>query len=374
MSPMYVDVHVVQTVPPSNLNRDDTGAPKSAVYGGVRRARVSSQAWKRAVRKDFASRLDASDLGVRTKRLVELVVDHMIRDNPALTREEAVARASATLKAAGLVLTEPKAKRGTELGKPGEATTTYLVFVSRRQVERLAALAATYEGGPPTKKEAQEAFDREHGIEVALFGRMVADDKELSVDASVQVAHALSTHAVEEEGDYFTAVDDRTPDDETGAGMLGTVEFNSATLYRYATINIDGLEANLGDREATARAVDAFVQDFAKSMPTGKQNTFANRTVPDGVLIMVRGDQPVNLVGAFEDPVTDHGTEGRVHASIQRLVEQARSVDSFVEPPLLTSVVVSGRRGTALSELGVPVSLRDAAAATAQAVRSRGDG
>lgn len=221
MSPMYIDIHVIQTVPPSNLNRDDTGAPKSAQYGGVQRARVSSQAWKRAVRREFKQRLDAADLGVRTKRVVEAVVERMRANDPGIRLDDAVARATAALEAAGLTLVNPKPKAkklttgkaegGAGDGGVGLATTGYLVFLSTRQIERIAALAASFDGAKPSKKDAQEAFDREHGVEVALFGRMVADDKELSVDASVQVAHALSTHAVEGEADYFTAVDDRTP-------------------------------------------------------------------------------------------------------------------------------------------------------------------
>lgn len=147
-------------------------------------------------------------------------------------------------------------------------------------------------------KAAKAALSRDHSVDVALFGRMVADDANLNVDAACQVAHAISTHAVATEFDYYTAVDDQNPAEETGAGMIGTIEFDSATLYRYATINVPALLRSLGDTEATAQAVEAFVRSFATSMPTGKQNTFANRTAPDAVVVMVRPDRPVNLVGA----------------------------------------------------------------------------
>ncbi|MBR1383078.1 MAG: type I-E CRISPR-associated protein Cas7/Cse4/CasC, partial [Ruminococcus sp.] len=138
-------------------------------------------------------------------------------------------------------------------------------------------------------------------VDLALFGRMAADDNELNVDASAQVAHSISTHAIQNEYDYFTAVDDCSPADNAGAGHLGTMEFNSSTLYRYATVNAADLFGLIG--EDTADAVKAFAQAFICSMPTGKQNSYANKTLPDMVYITVRKDQPINLSGAFEKPV-----------------------------------------------------------------------
>ncbi len=372
MDHMYIDIHVLQTVPPSNLNRDDTGSPKSAVYGGVRRARVSSQAWKRAARWEFAQRTDKADLGVRTKRAVELIADVLQQDH-GFAEAEAVARAVEVLKAVKVGAKVPRASKDAD-AKAKVAQTEYLIFLSRRQIERLAAVGAA--DGKPSRKEVQEAFDSEHGIEVSLYGRMVADNKELSVDASVQVAHAISTHAVEDESDYFTAVDDVTSEEgeEMGAGMLGTVEFNSATLYRYATINIGGLLGNLGNVEATARAAAAFVHDFVLSMPTGKQNTFANRTVPDGVVVMIRRDQPVNLVGAFERAVRARGGDGRVTESARRLVDQATAVSTFVEPPQQAFVSYAGATAEPLAALGEVLAFTDVADRVGAAVREAASG
>jgi CRISPR system Cascade subunit CasC len=207
---------------------------------------------------------------------------------------------------------------------------------------------------------------------------MVADDADLNVDASVQVAHALSTHAAEIEQDYFTAVDDKNiGSNETGAGMIGTVEFNAATLYRYATVNVDLLRKNLaGDNEATARAVEAFVRGFVLSMPTGKQNTFANRTVPDGVIIAVRDDQPINLVGAFEEPVTlgDEVTS-YVQGSAYRLVQQAHSVAEFAGSPREYVVAASTPRAADLSALGDLVTADELVSRVGHIVRgSQADG
>jgi len=371
---MFIDIHVLQTVPPSNLNRDDTGSPKSASYGGVRRARVSSQAWKRATRAAFAGSLHESDLGVRTKRIVDAVVDQAEAEGSDVPAAEIAQRTVTALELVSLKAKAPTKKKtaSSEAVAEGEPTayglTDYLVFYSREQIARLAELVVS--GAKLTKPEVLRALDSEHGIEVALFGRMVADNKELSVDASVQVAHALSTHGVDHESDYFTAVDDRGRDDDMGADMLGIVEFNSSTLYRYATINVAGLAANLGGhQDDVARAVEAFVRDFSRSMPTGKQNTFANRTLPDVVAVMVRSDQPVNLVGAFETAVATRSGDGRVRASVDRLVAQASSVRKFVEAPVASYVVYAGDVASAAGALGEECdSLNDLAAKVAATV------
>jgi len=349
-----IDIHVLQTVPPSNLNRDDTGSPKSAVYGGVRRARVSSQAWKRATRDAFEGLLDRSDLGVRTKRVVELLTDEITGQDPALT-DSAEALAKDVLAAAGIKVVAARKK-----DQPDESS--YLLFLSHRQVESLAALAVeaahAADGGKVVieKSAAKARADRAHSVDVSLFGRMVADDTALNVEAAAQVAHAISVHAVANEYDYFTAVDDHKKadeDEDAGAGMIGTVEFNSSTLYRYANVDVDALHRNLGDVEATKRAVAAFVRAFVASMPTGKQNTFANRTLPDAVLVVVRETQPINLAGAFEEAVVDGEKGGRIAASIARLANQATDLHrAFDEIPVGCWSFGVGERMEPLDELG----------------------
>ncbi len=350
-----IDVHILQTVPPSNLNRDDTGSPKTAFYGGTRRARVSSQAWKRATRRDFERVLDPSQLGVRTKRLVELVGEEVSHLAPDL-HERSHELAGNVVKETGLVLKAPRVQKDDE---PGPDQSEYLVFLSRHQVTRLAelAIAAERAGTAVTKQTAKLAADTGHSVDVALFGRMVADAADLNVDACAQVAHAISVHGVDNEYDYFTAVDDRAPEDNPGAGMIGTVEFNSSTLYRYATVDGDALIKALGDRSATRRAVEAFVRSFVTSMPTGKQNTFANRTLPDSVVACVRDSQPVNLVGAFEEAILTNGSS-RLHEASRRLADHSRSTDAaFGTTPVSTLVVQVGEATEVLGELGERVSL-----------------
>ena len=353
MSVRFVDIHVLQSVPPSCVNRDDTGSPKSAIYGGVRRARVSSQAWKRAARAEFENHLDRSDLGVRTKRVLELIVNDMAELAPDMPLEQRLERATKVLEVGKLKPKPVKAKKNAAEGEePGIAETDYLIFFSRAQIRSLAEIALNSD--KPTAKEVLAAASSEHGVEVSLFGRMVADNKLLSVDASVQVAHALSTHGAEIESDYFTAVDDERDADDQGADMIGVIDFTSATLYRYATINMDLLAENLGDEGAAIRAAQAFVRAYALSMPTGKQNTFANRTLPEAVVVVLRDDQPVNAVGAFEAPVLAKG-QGLVAESARRLAERLASVQSFLDAPIATFVTTSSGAADVLAAgSGVP--------------------
>jgi len=316
---LYLDIHVIQTVPPSCLNRDDTGSPKTALYGGVQRARVSSQSWKRAMRLMFKERLDEAELGVRTKKIVEMVAERIAALSEC-TVEEAIELAEQVINTASISTKDQEAKA--------------LFFISSKQAENLAELAVSEE--KLEKKTVQAALKSGHGVDVALFGRMVADDPSLNTDASAQVAHAISTHRVDIEYDYFTAVDDRAPEDNAGAGMIGTIEFDSSTLYRYATVAIHELFNQLAsDSEATSRAVEEFIRAFITSMPTGKQNTFANRTPADAALICLRTDQPLNMVGAFEEAIRlEPGDSGYVKRSIAKLAEYNEMIlSSFVSAP-----------------------------------------
>lgn len=355
MSSYYVDIHVLQSVPPSNVNRDDTGSPKSALYGGVRRARVSSQAWKKAVRTSFKDFLPASQTGARTLRAVELLMNRLTADPYRLAQEDARQKALAVVKALGLKADKPRVKEGS--GPEGVERTQYLVFYSNQQLDRLAQLAATSEG-KISSSDAKKAADSDHGVEVALFGRMVADSRGLNVDSAVQVAHALSTHAVEIESDYFTAVDDyKLDEDDAGAGMIGTVEFTSETLYRFATVAVSTLEDNLGDVDLTADAAAAFVRGFVVSMPTGKQNTFANNTLPDAVVVQIRKGRSASFVGAFEDAITST-TGGFVEASCKALASYAHDCEeAFLGAPVASFVTRVGTRTEAVSDMGTAMPI-----------------
>jgi len=346
----YVDIHIIQSLPPSCVNRDDSGSPKSAVYGGVRRLRVSSQSWKRATRLYFNDLLDAKDVGVRTKRVVEVLAERITEDAPELAGD-AVTLAEGVFKAARIKLSPPRGK------KDAPQESGYLLFLSTSQIARLAelAIASARDGETLDAKTVKKIFKEAHAVDIALFGRMVADDTDLNVDAACQVAHAISTHAAENEYDFFTAVDDdksRSEEEDAGAGMMGTVEFSSATMYRYATVNLDMLVENLGDGDAALRALEVFIKGFCLSMPTGKQNTFANRTLPEAVVVSVRDDQPVSLVGAFEKPIRTNEAEGYLARSVGALAEHARAIEDNYGLKPLAGFVVALKGGDILAPEG----------------------
>jgi len=344
MSKLFVDIHVIQTVPPSCVNRDDTGSPKTAQYGGVQRARVSSQSWKHAMRQMFRDNFHESELGVRTKKIVDMVANMILAIDDTKDTVEAKNLAMKVINAAKV---QTKANE-----KTNESEAKALFFMSRKQAENLAKLVLTND--KPSVKEAQEALNKGYGIDIALFGRMVADDPSLNTDACAQVAHSISTHRVDNEFDFYTAVDDCAPEDNAGAGMMGTIEFNSATLYRYASLAVHELCREIDDPQVVGRTVQEFARAFVLSMPTGKQNTFANQTIPDAVLVCMRLDQPINFAVSFEAPVKSKG-EGFVKGSCEALSQYVLSVyNSFAVEPAKAFVV-----GAYLEGLGERLSLHD---------------
>lgn len=325
---LYLDVHVLQTVPPSCVNRDDTGSPKTAVYGGTTRARVSSQAWKQAIRKMFAEMFATEQIGYRTKNVKTLLVNKIVQLKPEYDKATAEKLAE-------------KALKQTKLKSDGDKKDV-LFFISTLQIDHLAEMAIEFnEDDAPAKdkekkyqKRWESALKENPSIDMLLFGRMAASNPDLNLEAAAQVAHSISTHAVSNEYDYFTAVDDYNMEDVTGAGHLGTVEFNSSTLYRYATVNVSELANTELDAENVGLAVKGFLEAFVRSMPTGKQNTFANRTLPAFIYVTLRDDQPINMAGAFEKAVQT-SDEGYERQSLRELGVYAQKIyDNYVDAPL----------------------------------------
>ena len=362
---MFIDICVIQNVPSSNINRDDTGSPKTALYGGVQRARVSSQAWKRAMREMFPALLEEKSLGVRTKFAIDLIAKEIVNKRADLA-DRAEDLAVAVLCSSGIKV-KASDRKGESEGSPA---TGYLVFIARSELEKLGDLAISWadEGidvakvDARMKKAVSEIFHGKQAIDIALFGRMLADAPELNVDASAQVAHAISVDRVIQEYDYFTAVDDCAPEDNAGAGMIGTVSFNSSTLYRYATVDLDSLFDQVEDEDAASEGAAAFVEAFVRSMPSGKQNTFANRTLPNLVAVRFRETQPFNPVGAFEQPVYPREDASVSALAAMRLAETiAETEEAFDMPACASWYVQSSMQGVseeALQGLGVRVDMR----------------
>ena len=333
---LFVEFHLIQNFAPSNLNRDDTGAPKDALFGGHRRARVSSQCFKRAIRlnSSAAATIPEINQGVRTQELKKLIVQQLAD----LGRADAGACVEAALAAMGLKIKD-------------DGKTEYLLFLGQGEIAALAQLvhrhwevlmAAPAADAKKTKKEAKAGLpdhigkeakallDGQKAIDVAMFGRMLADMPAVNQDAACQVAHAISTHKVEREFDYFTAVDDRASEEVSGAGMIGQVEFNSATFYRYAVVDATKLVSNLhGDTELALIGIRAFAQAMARAIPTGKQNTFAAHNPPSFVGVVLRHASPFNLANAFEKPVWPKVNTELTTLSVEKLAEHDAKVSMF---------------------------------------------
>ena len=329
---MFLELHILQNFAPSNLNRDDTGAPKDCELGGHRRARISSQCLKRAIRTEFKDQelLPPSARASRTKRLVnEELVPGLVKRG----RDETAARSVAERALASVKITY-----GGDTRSQSEHLTQYLLFLGRAEIDAIVELcdrewealvpqeeAAPADrparGGARAAKAASSAavpqaveaamktlLDGGKAADLALFGRMLADLPERNVVAASQVAHAISTNRVSMEMDFYTAVDDLKPEDTAGADMLGTVEFNSACFYRYANIDLAQLAENLGGDESLAReTLRAFLRASIDAVPTGKQNSMAAHNPPSLVFAILRDAGLWNLVNAFVKPVRPTG-------------------------------------------------------------------
>lgn len=339
-----IEIHALQNFAPSNLNRDDTGAPKDALFGGTRRARVSSQCLKRSVRQYFQglveqNALASDDVAFRTKRLLDDLVKFLVKSGR--DKEEAEQKARLALGAMELTVKE-------------DGKTEYLLFLGQREISGIAEIihekwdsitvsdAVNTEGKKPgkAKKQAAQSADPElkkaldkvfnggKALDVALFGRMLADMPEKNQNAACQVAHAISTHSVEREFDFYTAVDDLKPEDSAGADMIGTVEFNSACFYRYAVVDWEKLVENLqNDRELAAKGLRAFLEGFVMAEPTGKQNTFAAHNPPEFVAVTVRHNAaPRNFANAFETAIRVKKDESLTRKSAEELARKAQTL------------------------------------------------
>ena len=289
--------------------------------------------------------LNEDEIGQRTKYAVDMIAECIDNLLPNVDREQVRDAAEKVLSATGVKVTD--------------GATGYLLFVAPGQARALAELAVESIGAGEAvnKKAAKEIFDIKknpllNAVDVAMFGRMVADAPDLNVDASVQVAHAIGIGKMEPEFDYFTALDDRSPEGNAGAAMIETTEFTSSTMYRYANIDVLHLCENLGSAQVACRGVEAFLRSFILSMPTGKQNSFANRTLPAAVVIQLRNKLPVSLVNAFEKPVEAWGGKSQVEIGCERLGDQAKAIDdAFGISPQKTLVIVASPDAKALPDL-----------------------
>ena len=308
---LHLELHIIQNFAPSNLNRDDVGSPKECTFGGVRRARISSQALKRAMRKhqsfQEAVKQAGGDIGVRTRQLKNELKKQL--------SARGIADAEELNTLANFFIEKVQ---NLKFSKKNPDNTEYLLYIGQTDIENAAEMLhdnrekiANTSETKTIVNELKALMGSKHKVyaaDIALFGRMVADDKSMNVDASCQVAHSISTHQVETEIDYFTAVDDLKAvdlEDDAGAGMIGQVELNGSCHYRYLNVDIVSLRENLGfNHDLTAATVGGLIVAAARAIPTGKQNSTAAQNPPYYIKVILREDgQLWSLAGAFSKPV-----------------------------------------------------------------------
>lgn len=416
---MKIEVHLLQNFAPSCLNRDDTNTPKTCDFGGITRARISSQCFKRAVRQQFEEL--GIEKGTRSKRIKEAIAQTLAAENTVAqelfaalsTNKEPQSEPAQHLSTALTLFVEayysPMDKK-----RPHE--TEVLLYWSgpevreaadcfREEQSKLEAIVPAYlqaraetkvnkgkkgntdktedeDGKKPaytpdnkTKKRLQQAS---LSPDIALFGRMLASNPDSNIDAACQVAHALSTHATNLEMDFFTAVDDRNPEGTTGAGMLGVTGYDSACFYRYALLDMAQLQKNLGNSRTRAEeAAQGFLTGFVQAIPTGKQNSMAAQSPPSLVLFAVRDKGvPCSLVNAFARPIKPiYYQDDLVGGSITELAAYWQRLNKMYSLEKgATLALTHDRDAEAKDSLGILAaydkgSLDDAIAATMEAVR-----
>lgn len=327
---MLIQIHILQNYAPANLNRDDTGSPKDAIFGGIRRGRISSQCLKRSIRRsEIFDKAFSSEglLGIRTRSLPSLV-EKALQD--LTSNETAIADIVKRIPEIGR---ESVKKKDTDEEESSdeleeEVVSKQLIFISPNEVKPLAEklLAIYLELGDKNWNKTKIAdITKQLGgnvprsVDIAMFGRMTTSSAFENVQAAVQVAHAISTNALAEEFDYFTAVDDLSGD--TGAGMIGDVEFNSSTYYKYLNVCWENLVDNLGgDVDIATRSVLALVETAVFAQPSGKQNSFAAFNLPDLVLVEVsERNIPVSYANAFLKPAKPSHDKTIMQVSIDNL-------------------------------------------------------
>lgn len=332
----FIQLHVLTSYAPANLNRDDTGRPKTALMGGALRLRVSSQSLKRAWRtSDLFESAVGGHLGKRTRLLGKDVYDAMLAQGTdaqrALEWARQIAAAFGSLevekqeskkkKAGDEVASEPDVKKLLQIKE--------IIHVSpaeRQSALRLAANCAQ-RGTGPEPDELKLLSKESTAVDVSMFGRMLASAKEFNVDAAVQVAHAFTVHRAEVEDDYFSAVDDL--DDDTGAGHIGERGYGAGLFYLYVCINRSLLQENLhGDKALTDKAIASLLESITKVSPTGMQNSYASRAYATYVLAEKGSQQPRSLSQAFLKPVRGGADQSMLTEAIQALEKQRQNFDA----------------------------------------------
>lgn len=335
----FVQLHLLTSYPPANLNRDDLGRPKTAKMGGFDRLRISSQSLKRAWRTSeiFSEALNGH-LGTRTKEMGPNIYKQMIEKG--ITHKNAIEWAKSIAGVFGKVkvLSKEEKKKLQELPdaekRKKELAELEIEQLAHFSPEEQAAIHSLVEDVAARKQGPEQAEldllrKQMSAVDITLFGRMLASRPEFNVEAACQVAHAISVHPVVIEDDYFTAVDDLNDrSEDTGAAHIGETGFAAGLFYSYLCLNRELLVENLGGDEALARqAIKALTEAAVKVSPGGKQNSFGSRAYASYVLAEKGDQQPRSLSVAFLKPVSDRNGDGYGQNAVAALLNQRDNMD-----------------------------------------------
>lgn len=331
----FIQLHLLTSYPPSNLNRDDLGRPKTAIHGGRQRLRVSSQCLKRRWRtSDLFEEAFSDHMGTRTKEMGRHIYQRLI--------EEGVDEDDAEAWAEDIIDQFGKRKRSRKDAPLRNLELEQLAHFSPEERDDISSLVETVaeEDRAPTDDELDLLRSDHKAVDIGMFGRMLADSKEYNADGAVQVSHAITVHEAEVEGDYFSAVDDLNDGfleavdelnaadapgarDDQGAAHLGEKEFGSGVFYLYVNIDRELLVNNLQeDEELADRAIRALTEAAATVAPSGMQNSYGSRARASYVLAERGTQQPRNLEAAFLSPVDGDDYLGEAVEQLEDVCEK----------------------------------------------------
>lgn len=320
----FVQLHLLTNYPPSNLNRDDTGRPKTALIGDATRLRISSQSQKRAWRtSDIFETSLAGHLGTRTKMMgIELFTS---LKSAGVKETDARSWAKAIIQQFGKLKSDKKTENDEDLQIEQLA---HFSPEERAAIDKLVKACAERDDAP-TEDELKLLSKPKTAVDIAMFGRMLADSPVHNMEAAVQVAHAITVHKSTVEDDYFTAVDDlNTGLEDKGAAHIGERGYGAGLFYLYVCINRELLTANLGgDQALTAKALEALVHAITKVSPTGMQNSHASRAYASYVLAEKGDQQPRSLAQAFLKPVKPFDDEDMLDKAVKAIAIRRDNFD-----------------------------------------------
>ncbi|MBT1161720.1 type I-E CRISPR-associated protein Cas7/Cse4/CasC [Bifidobacterium sp. SO1] len=346
---MYLNLHAIHSLGPSNANRDDLGMPKSVVYGGIRRARISSQAWKKAIRDDWKQTADHTDLAIRTACLPRLIAATALHTDP-----DQIALDDPMIGLADRLITDGLKLKTSKKKDDAEPKLASMYLIGTRTIQWLGDWLDRHKDDPDFKKtviaEGKTLREkvRETGmntLDVALFGRMAADNATLTTDGVVQYGHAIGITPYDVESDWYAAVDDMNG--QSGAGMLGDIPYVTPTFYRYANINLTQLADRAG--ALTPDMIRLFVNSFAMTVPHGKETSFAQATLPS-LLYATITDRPMNLQNAYSSPVDGDPIEQGIRRLVNT-VERSENMWGIIPDHTWLTAPLDGQYG----HLGDPI-------------------